>query len=69
MGLWFLTEKGRIYYFVPITEQGVADRTGKGRIFLPIGPIWHGVIKRWGFVVEGDNKKLVPGPPGATVQH
>lgn len=67
-GLWFLTEKGRNFYFLPITEQGVADQTGKGKIFLPIGPMWHGIMTRWGFVVEGNNKRLVPGPRGTDAQ-
>ena len=66
-GVYFITIKGHNFYCLPITEQGVADRTGRGKIFLPVGPIWHGVMTRWGYVTENE-KKLVPGAPGGKPQ-
>ncbi|HEX8926171.1 MAG TPA: hypothetical protein VF786_10290 [Terriglobales bacterium] len=64
-GMYFTPKSGRRYFFLPVTEECVINRTDKGSIYFKPAVLGNAVVRRWGFV-KADNKTLVP-PPGGFV--
>ena len=64
-GMAFTPKSGRKFFFLAVTEQGVADRTGRGKIFYKPAVLGNAVVRRWGFV-KIDDKTLGPPPASAT---
>jgi hypothetical protein len=63
-GMYFTPKSGRKFFFLPVTEQAVANRTDKGIIFHKPAVLGNAVIRRWGFV-KIDDKTLGPPPAGS----
>lgn len=61
-GMYFTPKSGRKFFFLPVTEEAVANRTDKGIIFHKPAVLGNAVVRRWGFV-KIDDKTL--GPPAA----
>ena len=66
-GMSFTPKSGRKFFFLAVTEQGVADRTGRGKIFYKPAVLGNAVVRRWGFV-KIDDKTLGPPPAGSAPQ-
>lgn len=66
-GMYFTPKSGRKFFFLPVTEEAVADRTGKGKIFHKPAVLGNAVVRRWGFV-KIDDKTLGPPPAGSVPQ-
>jgi hypothetical protein len=64
-GMYFTPKSGRKFFFLAVTEQGVADRTGRGKIFYKPAVLGNAVVRRWGFV-KIDDKTLAPPPASST---
>jgi hypothetical protein len=62
-GLYFYPKDGRKFFFLAITEAGVANKTATGATLLP-SVMGNMVVARWKFV-SSDNKTLIP-PPTAS---
>jgi hypothetical protein len=62
-GLYFYPKDGRKFFFLAITEAGVANKTATGTTLLP-SVMGNMVVARWKFV-SSDNKTLIP-PPTAS---
>lgn len=65
-GMYFTPKRGRRFFFLPVTEEAVTNRTGKGQIFHKPAVLGNAVVRRWGFV-KIDDKTLGP-PAGASPQ-
>jgi hypothetical protein len=63
-GMYFVPKRGKNFFFLPVTEEGVTNRTGKGQIFHKPAVLGNAVVRRWGFVSIND-KTLGPPPPGS----
>ena len=63
-GMYFTPRSGRKLFFLAVTEEAVADRTGKGKIFYKPAVLGNAVVRRWGFV-KIDDKTLGPPPAGS----
>jgi hypothetical protein len=63
-GMYFIPKRGRNFFFLPVTEEGVTNRTGKGQIFHQPAVLGNALVHRWGFVSIND-KSLGPPPPGS----
>ena len=66
-GMYFTPKSGRKFFFLAVTEEAVADRTGKGKIFHKPAVLGNAVVRRWGFV-KIDDKTLGPPPAGSAPQ-
>lgn len=64
-GMYFIPKRGRNFFFLPVTEEAVVNRTDKGKIFYKPAVLGNAVVRRWGFVKIND-KTLGP-PPAASV--
>jgi hypothetical protein len=62
-GMYFIPKRGRNFFFLPVTEEAVTNRTGKGQIFHKPAVLGNALVHRWGFVSIND-KALGPPPPG-----
>jgi len=60
-GMYFTPKSGRKFFFLPVTEDAVANRTDKGKIFHKPAVLGNAVVRRWGFV-KIDDKTLGPPP-------
>jgi hypothetical protein len=63
-GMYFTPTSGRKFFFLPVTEEAVANRTDKGIIFHKPALLGNAVVRRWGFV-KIDDKTLGPPPAGS----
>jgi hypothetical protein len=63
-GMYFTPKSGRKFFFLPVTEDAVANRTDKGKIFYKPAVLGNAVVRRWGFV-KIDEKSLGPPPAGS----
>jgi hypothetical protein len=63
-GMYFTPKRGRNFFFLPVTEEAVANRTDKGKIFYKPAVLGNAVVRRWGFVTIND-KTLGPPPAGS----
>jgi hypothetical protein len=63
-GMYFVPKRGKNFFFLPVTEEGVTNRTGKGQIFQKPAVLGNAVVRRWGFVKIND-KTLGPPPAGS----
>ena len=63
-GMYFTPKSGRKFFFLPVTEEAVANRTDKGKIFHKPAVLGNAVVRRWGFV-KIDDKTLGPPPAGS----
>jgi hypothetical protein len=59
-GLYFYPKDGRKFFFLAITEAGVANKTATGTTLLP-SVMGNMVVARWKFI-STDNKTLTPPP-------
>lgn len=63
-GMYFTPKSGKKFFFLPVTEEAVANRTDKGKIFYKPAVLGNAVVRRWGFV-KIDDKTLGPPPAGS----
>jgi hypothetical protein len=62
-GFYFTPNSGRRYFYLPVLESAVDNRSDKGKIYLPPSVIGNAIVARWGWVAA-DKKTLTP-PAGA----
>ena len=65
-GMYFTPRSGKKFFFLAVTEEAVADRTGKGKIFYKPAVLGNAVVRRWGFVKDLDDGRLSAPPPAAS---
>jgi len=63
-GMYFTPKSGRKFFFLAVTEEAVANRTDKGKIFLKPAVLGNAVVHRWEFI-KIDDKTLGPPPAGS----
>lgn len=66
-GFYFIPTVGRKFYFLAITEDGVANKTIARNVVLPPSVLGNAVVTRWHFS-QIDSKTLGPSPENAPQQ-
>jgi hypothetical protein len=67
-GMYFVPKSGRRFFFLPVTEEAVANRTDKGKIYLKPSVLGNAVVSRWNFISVND-KTLGPAPAGTSTKN
>jgi hypothetical protein len=63
-GFYFTPNSGRRFFFLAVLESAVANRSDKGKIYLPPSVIGNAIVARWEWVAT-DKKTLSP-PAGTS---
>ena len=66
-GFYFIPTEGRKFYFLAVTEDGVANKTIARNVVLPPSVLGNAVVARWHFI-EIDRKTLGPSQENAPQQ-
>jgi hypothetical protein len=66
-GIYFIPTDGRKFYFLAVTEDGVANKTIAWNVVLPPSVLGNAVVTRWHFIPI-DSKTLGPSPENAPKQ-
>jgi hypothetical protein len=66
-GFYFIPTDGRKFYFLAVTEDGVAKKTIANNVVLPPAVLGNAAVARWHFI-QVDKKTLGPSPESASQQ-
>jgi hypothetical protein len=63
-GFYFNPRSGRRFFFLVVTEDAVANKSDKGKVYRPPSVLGDAIVARWKFVAT-DKKTLSPPKEGA----